>query len=328
MGGDLFKLGRLPRADYLTLEADLRSYLDQRLGDHYRLPRYYGDKPDFGDLDIVVSESAIEIDWGDFMEHTMNDLGVTQHIRTAGVFSTVWRDFQVDYFLRPEPYFLSTYHFLCYNDLGNLLGRIYRRMNLKYGERGLEYVFRRNDDGSYKSVLPVSIDMDRILGLIGLDAGPWEAGFDTLDDMYSWVTSSPWFSAAPYLDPTSPVMKRTKMRPTMQKFLSWLAENPVPDSTVSLDHRDDALPLIDAAIPEANLLDAIENERMLEARAQLVRSKFSGQIVMDLLPELSGKRLGEFIRTFKEGFDDFEAEIAAMTSEEITGALRDHHRSS
>lgn len=325
MGGDLFKLGRLPREDYLTLEAELRVYLDDRLGDQYRIPRYYGDKPDFGDLDIVVSEAAIDATWDRFMQQTIEDLGVTQHARNPAVFSTVWREFQVDYFLRPEQYFESTYNFLCYNDLGNVLGRIFRRLNLKYGERGLEYVFRRDDDGSYKQVLTVSVDMDRILELIELDSTMWHTGFDTLDAMFSWVTASPWFTADPYLDPNSPVSKRATTRPTMQKFLPWLEENPPAATQRLLEHRDDALKLIARAFPEAGLLDAIERERAREARANVVRAKFSGKVVMALFPALEGKQLGEFIRTFKESFDDVEAELADMSPEAIELALRRHH---
>lgn len=324
MGGDLFKLGRLPRDDYLALEADLRVYLDQRCGDLYRIPRYYGDKPDFGDLDIVLSDAALETTWHDFQQQTMADLGITRSISTAGVFSTVWRDFQVDYFVRGERYFESTYNFLCYNDLGNLLGRIFRRMNLKYGEQGLEYVFRRADQGSYKRVLPVGLNMERILALIDLDFATWDHGFATLEDMFEWVTGSPWFSSAPYLAPSSAVRGRSKTRPTMQKFLSWLHDNPVADASTSLADRDEALPMIDAAFPEARLLEAIAAERALEDRAGLVRSKFSGKKVMAMFPELTGKALGEFIRTFKDGFEDFEAQIAALPAESVDEAIDAH----
>ena len=31
-----------------------RHYLDERLPGQYRIPRYYGDKPDFGDMDVLV----------------------------------------------------------------------------------------------------------------------------------------------------------------------------------------------------------------------------------------------------------------------------------
>ena len=55
MGGNLFKLGRIPQAEYKVIEHELRSYLDQKFGNYYRIPRYYADKADFGDLDIVLS---------------------------------------------------------------------------------------------------------------------------------------------------------------------------------------------------------------------------------------------------------------------------------
>ena len=32
MGGNLFKLGRLPRDAYLAIEAEIRAYLDSRVG--------------------------------------------------------------------------------------------------------------------------------------------------------------------------------------------------------------------------------------------------------------------------------------------------------
>jgi len=327
MGGNLFKLGRLPRADYLALEAELRVYLDERFGDLYRIPRYYGDKPDFGDVDIVLSSAAMQADkpgWDALKQGLMDDLGITRHTSTGAVFSTVWRDFQVDYFVRDERFFLSTYRFLCYNDLGNLLGRIFRRMNLKYGERGLEYVFRRGGEGSYKKVLPVSLDMPRILALIELDYATWDAGFADLDAMYRWVVASPWFSPEPYLSPSSAMRSRAKSRPTMQKFLVWLAENPAPEGGRSLEHRGDALPMIDAAFPEAKLLEAIAGEKAREARAEKVRERFSGKRVMAMFPELRGAELGEFIRTFKDGFTDFEATIAAMTPEAVDDAVRAH----
>lgn len=49
MGGNLFNLPRLPRADYLERENELRVYLEQKLGAGFRIPRFYASKPDFGD---------------------------------------------------------------------------------------------------------------------------------------------------------------------------------------------------------------------------------------------------------------------------------------
>ena len=108
MGGNLFKLGRLPKAEYLEVENDLREYLDQKLGDLYRIPRYYRHKSDFGDVDIIVSAAAIQSTWQDLRMELIRDLGIQQHKSLGSVFSTVYQNFQVDFFYREHRYFDST----------------------------------------------------------------------------------------------------------------------------------------------------------------------------------------------------------------------------
>jgi hypothetical protein len=46
MGGKLFNRGRIDREHYLDIETDIHEYL----GDRYRIPRYYSNKPDFDDV--------------------------------------------------------------------------------------------------------------------------------------------------------------------------------------------------------------------------------------------------------------------------------------
>jgi hypothetical protein len=46
MGGKLFNLPRMPRDAYIEVEAAMRRHLDSKLPGQYRIPRYYGDKPD------------------------------------------------------------------------------------------------------------------------------------------------------------------------------------------------------------------------------------------------------------------------------------------
>ena len=78
MGGNLFNLGRRKREDYLSIEADMRAYLDQKFGDLYRIPRYYRLKPDFGDMDIVLSAKAITTTWQALKASITEDLQLKQ----------------------------------------------------------------------------------------------------------------------------------------------------------------------------------------------------------------------------------------------------------
>ncbi|MFT5687042.1 MAG: hypothetical protein ACI8RZ_007999 [Myxococcota bacterium] len=322
MGGNLYKLGRLPRTEYLAVEARLRTYLDGKLGQHYRIPRYYGSKPDFGDVDIVVSEAAITTTWDDLRDEIIADLNVTRFQSTGAVFSTVYADFQVDYFVRPARYFDITYAFLCFNDLGNLLGKIFRRMNLKYGERGLQYVFRRAD-GNYKRDIDVCLDIRRICEFLELDFAHWEAGFATLEEMYRWLIVSPWFSVEPYRDPSRTTRARVKNRPTIRRFLEWLDEESI-DKRIDYPPREDWLPRIIAAFPEAGLPEIIAEEQAREVRVAAVKARFGGKRVMLLIPGLSGQQLGEFIKTFKDGFADFEVEVSQLDPAEVDRRVLAH----
>lgn len=322
MGGSLYGLGRLPRAEYLALERRLRAYLDEKLGDHYRIPRYYGSKADFGDVDVVVSEAAIATTWHDLRAGLVADLGIERAQVSGALFSTVYQDFQVDYILRPARTFEITDAFLCFNDLGNLLGKIFKRMHLKYGENGLQYVCRRSS-GNHTRDIDVCLDFERICGFLALDFSAWQAGFATLEAMFRWLIASPWFSVAPYRSPSHSARAQGKHRPTIRRFLAWLDENHI-DQTCTYPPSEALLPRIDSAFPAANLLENIAAEQAAEARTAAVKARFGGKRVMQLIPELSGRQLGEFIQSFRAGFSDFEAEVCQLTPAEVDRRVLAH----
>lgn len=314
MGGNLFKLGRLPRNEYLEVEGEMRQYLDNKLGDFYRIPHYYGDKPDFGDLDIIVS-SAVS-NWEEKRREIIGDLGITQYKSIGHVFSTVYQNFQVDYFVIPAEHFESTYNFFCFNDLGNLLGKICRRFNLKYGEQGLAYVFRR-DDENYKKDIILTKDFAKICQFLQVDYRKWAEGFANLEEMFEWAIASPYFSVEPYLKPSKMLENRAKDRRTIQKFIEYLHEKKITKTYEYLENRDDYLLWIIENFPEADLPTKIAHEKDLEKRANLIKAKFNGKLLMQLLPQLEGKKLGEFIIEFKKSFADFEEFILENSQEEI-----------
>lgn len=314
MGGNLYKLGRIPRREYLIIENELRQYLDQKLGDYYRIPRYYGDKADFGDVDIIVSD-AVQ-DWQAIRQEILADLQITQHKAISHIFSTVYKNFQVDYFLVPDRYFEAVYNFFCFNDLGNLIGKICRRFNLKYGEYGLAYVFRR-DDENYKKDILLTTDFAKICEFLGLDYHKWKEGFANLEEMFEWAIASPYFSVKPYLNPSKTLDKRSKERRTIQKFLEYLQEKQVTKTYDYLEDRDEYIPWIAENFPAANLIEQIEQEKELERIEKQIKSKFNGKLLMQLLPDLEGKKLGEFIVEFKQSFVDFEQFVLETPQEEI-----------
>jgi hypothetical protein len=312
MGGNLYNLPRKPRSEYLEIESEMREYLTQKLEGQFRIPRFYGNKPDFGDLDIIVSSRP---DWDKVRLEIVTDLGITQTKAVGHVYSTVYRDLQTDFFTVPTQYLESTFNFMSFNDLGNFLGRICRRFSLKYGEHGLSYVYRRDDD-RYKKDLEITQDFSRICEFLKLEFAVWQDGFTSLEHLFQWVIASPYFSVAPYLQLEGSLEKRSRERTTVQKFIEYLRENKIQNCPEFLE-RHEYLPLICATFPEANLEARIEHEQELEARAVRFAEKFNGQLVMRLRPDLQGKALGDFIQSFRASESDFETFILESDPLEI-----------
>lgn len=330
MGGSLFELGRCPREDYLEIENELKEYFEKKFPPcdsqvRFRIPRYYDSKPDFGDVDILVASSALK-DKNIFSE-IANELGVTKYSRKGGL-SMVYKDkIQVDVMSTDDKYLDTTWQFLCYNDLGNLLGKHYRRFNLKYGEKGLLYVYRRNNSSGYTKEILLSQNMEKILNFLELSFAEWDAGFKTLEDMFDWVISCKYFTAAPFINLTKNTAKRAKLRTTMKRFVQYVEDNNI---TKEYDYKpkDEYLPTIMEYFSDVPLADIIRDEKLKEEREDLIRSKFSGNIVMKLIPELSGRELGQFIANFKSQYADFDSSICEMTPEEIEKKILSFHNES
>lgn len=319
MGGKLFQLPRMPRAQYLAIEADVRAYLDVKMPGRYRIPRYYGDKPDFGDMDVILAKTDT---WEDLRASILRDFGITEYKSIGHVFSTNLRALQTDFFMVPEEYLETTYTFMSFNDLGNFLGRLCRRFDLKYGERGLEYVYRRAN-GNHVAHIQVSRDFRETCRFLGLDYASFERGFGSLQEVFDWVIASPYFTVAPYLDETSSnLQKRIGDRTTVARFVAYLRDHGI-NKRPAFEDRKSYIDEVDRAFPEAHLAEKIEMERVAEARAIVIADKFNGKRVMRLLPHLEGEQLGWLIRQFKASIDDFEAWVLVTDEAEIDARLID-----
>src|SRR5512138_1084741 len=98
----------MPRADYLVRERAVRAYLDRKLGGNYRIPRFYGDKVDFGDMDVILPARP---DWHTVRAEIAADLGVTETKAVGRVFSLAYDGLQTDLFAVPPAFVDSTYNF-------------------------------------------------------------------------------------------------------------------------------------------------------------------------------------------------------------------------
>jgi len=316
------ELGRVSQAEYLEIERELVKYLEQKFRRDgkasYRIPRFYKSKPDFGDVDILLSDAVIE-DWKVLQEEIAKDLAVTQY-KTKGDLSMAYKDkIQVDVMVCKDECLDSTWQFLCYNDLGNLLGKHYRRFNLLYGEKGLFYVYRRESGGYRKDIL-LTRDMKKILGFLELSFEEWDSGFDTLEKMFDWVIACKYFTVTPFVELTTNTAKRAKLRTTMRKFVQYVQDNNI-QKNYEFQPKDTYLPMIMEYFSDVPLADLIQHEKTQEEREKAIKSKFNANIIMKRFPDLKGPKLGKFIAYVKAQYDDFDATIVDMEPEAIETAL-------
>ena len=325
MGGKLFGFERIQREEYQKIEEELRNYLNKKIGEeNYLIPRYYANKPDFGDVDILLLSEAIPR-WDILRNEIADDLKVTNAKYTHGTFSVPYlQKIQVDFIPTKREIFHSMYQFLCFNDLGNILGKIFYRYNLKYGEKGLFYVYRRKDS-NYKKDFLITTNLKEMLSFIDLSYEKWEKGFDSLEDMFDYVISSPYFTSRPFIKLSTRTGKRVKLRTTMKKFVEYIHDHSIDKEYDFNSDRSVYIPKIAAYFPDAKLEEFIELEKRSEERSAIISKKFNGKIVMDLFPELKNAPLGKFIKSFSSQFADFDSYLFDTSDEKIIEDIRSFH---
>ena len=324
MGGNLFKRGRLPKKEYLVIETKIRSYLDERFGaDSYRIPRYYGTKTDFGDVDILLSKSIMDkgSDWVTIREGIVRDLGIQESKGSGKVFSTLYMNFQVDFFLVDQEIMESQSSFMDFNDLGNFLGRIFRSFNLKYSHQGLYYIHQKSSEAPIKEFL-VSRDWEKILAFLELDYNKWKEGFYEIEEMFEWLLASPYFRSAPYRNPESRIVRTlAKQRNTTQRFVAYLEGKNIERVSALRNRSEEALiSRIEGHFPESNLSRLIAEQEQWQAKQDLVHRKFNGRLMMEWNPQLKGKELGRAMHLFRQKYSP--EKVMTMTSDEIKHAAQ------
>lgn len=302
MGGNLFKTPRIPKEQYFALVQTLTPVFVEAFGHHFKIPASYRNKADYGDMDVLVNTDQLtNKDW---RKDLIQRLALTQYKSQTRLFSTVYDNFQVDYFALNSDDFESTYNFMSYNILGNLLGRIFHKFGLKYGERGLTYPLR-NYHGNVCDEIIITKDMRRILAFLELDYQIWLNGFDNLETLFSYVIDCKYFSTLSHRKENVNNNQRKKQRKDYQIFLSYIDEHNIDKEYPFSKDKTEYIAYIDTAFPEITLADSVATHNSREALNQQVHNRFNGHTIIKLLPTIKDYQIGPFINQFKNNFADF-----------------------
>ena len=107
------------------------------------------------------------------------------------------------------------------NDAGNLCGKLFHKFGLKHGHKGLVLPLR-DGDNHFEDV-HLTFNHDDALKFVELDPEKYNAGFDSLDALFKYVASSPYYSPEFYkLENLNTIAKvRDRKRTTYNKFLEF-----------------------------------------------------------------------------------------------------------
>lgn len=331
MGGNALscKSVRLTKNDYNRVAGDCVAKLREFYpGQRVEALGSYRSKADFGDCDILVESSQ------NYDPHAAAAaLGAVEVVRNGPVTSVgvlVNPDlpfgdgnvFQVDLITMAPVEFDFALNYFGHGDTGNLLGRIAHAQGLSLRHDGLVYIFR--DDGHKFRELFLTRDYAQALQFMGYDPEVLARGFETKEDVYRYVATSPFFNRDIFLLENRNAKSRVRdsKRVMYIEFLKWCEAH--PDLTAFVYPEDKAawLPRINERFPgfKAEYDQAVQDL----SNQQAVKAKFNGEWVA-ALTGLQGKALGELMKCFKNSFESQEAQHAFVlkhSPDEIAARVR------
>lgn len=283
MGGNALAAQGAERVDKKTYN-HLKMEILNRL---YSITGYYGwveipsysSKDTFGDLDILFTNRD-----KDTFDTVLKLFGNPASFHNTDVLSFLYKNLQVDLIsMAPEDYHTAKIYY-SYNDLGNLMGKIYHKFGLKYGHRGLVMQLRDEDNSSHKfSEIIISKNPDKIFRFIGLSYSRFLQGFSTLTEIFQFVIDSPFFDPDifSFENMNNAARVRDKKRSTYNAFLEYIKDlDKIPrpkwgeDKSIYLDS-------IFSFFPEAYKTYQEELDKFKEHKSQ--QEKFNGAKVREWL---------------------------------------------
>lgn len=335
MGGLLFGTSRLPLAEFNKYRADIESIL-KFYGIEYRIPLYYRDKKDFGDLDILIKKEVPT-------ETLLNIFKNCEYFNNGGtVISFNFKDFQIDFIKIKSEDFEIANHYYSYNDLGNLIGQLAKFNHLKFGFDGLMY---NHYVGNQKvATIEISKDIDKILTFLDLDPKQFHRGFDTIEEVFDYVVKSKYFN--PYISDLEPYgysdagvalyrinkmnRERNTKRKTYQAWLEYIKKFKTGEANYKFredTNKEEAINRIDKFFPEVHLKEKIAEIDNDIAKKKEIKKKFNGNVVIKLLPDLPKEDRQFFIDAFVSSMKNFSEYITNTSQEDINKDIINFYKS-
>lgn len=261
-------------------------------GNYIQSIQAYYSKESFGDLDIIVSSEYL---LSDYIERIVKvfKLGHGDWHKNGNVLSFAYKNFQVDLIITPKEHFQTSLDYFAWNDCGNLQGRIAHKLGIKYGHRGAELIVKDKD--TQIGVINLTQNTKKIHEVLDLNHDEWEMGFETLEQMYIWISNSKYFNKEIYLLDNRNHYSRTRdnKRTTYSEFLKWCASREFSNN--------------------------YPHEVMTEKSGYNIREPYFSQVILPMFPDAS---IDYIMITYKHNDDmKFKEKFNGEVCIRLTGLL-------
>jgi hypothetical protein len=332
MGGNAFpnKCIRLKSNHFYSFEKECLEKLQSSFQNiNVSSLKSYRQKDSFGDLDIMLSSEQKYIPHFDDVGKILNSIDLVRNGPVTSYLVPVNSNnqlFQVDIIYVPPQYYESALAYFAYNDLGNLLGRIFHRMGFKLGHKGLSYVCREENNVNYKlKEISITTNWKEALEFVGYDYKRWTEGFNTLEDIFKYAVSNHLANRIIFrLDETNHQARvRDKKRKTYQQFLLWIND---PANNIKnyedISKEDLRLVWLKKAFECFPEFEKEYNQIQEEAKIKRqCKAKFNGEIISQITG-LQDKQLGKFMSAFSLSLPDKKSWIINNDYQSISAAIK------
>lgn len=325
MGGNALKnagVGRVEWHRYFEIWNKLNN--DPVMNERFelRLIPAYGEKSTFGDMDVLVCGPM-----GGLVDVIKQAFSPQEIVENGDCVSFDFMGIQVDFIKTTYEKLKFNVAYFAFNDLGNFMGRTAHRLGFKYGHDGLWYTIRDEDnkDLVVKELL-VTNDPEEAFMFLGYDYARWKRGFQTLESVFEFASSSEYFDPAQYLlsNRSYAARVRDRKRESYRKFLEWIhsrypdLEEDSPKVPVDRDYHlkraFDMFPVFPYQHTDATFAWGVEKD---------FRKNFNGATIGELMG-VEGKELGKLMRAGRDYIETYGLKewIACLTKSEFSGMVR------
>ncbi len=312
MGGNLLKTfnlpeKRIPRSEYEILCKTLLDFFSSVIIGDFKIgiAPHVRNKADFGDIDLIIGSDELKLKDNN-LQYSLKDFiekifKYTPHINDK-TFSFPYCDFQVDIKVVDLKSFDGHFAYSSWGDCSNLMGTIFKRLNLSLTHKGLvKRVHREN-------VVLLTNYLD-ICNYGGFDGEKWKAGFESQEEVFQFIYNSEFFDSKIFQlkELNSENRSRNSKRTMYMNFLDFISKMPYKEfqfKTVSEYEEEQTKQF--AALKMAK--ERLQEELSL---SKIEKSRFNGFLAQEWTG-LRGKKLGDLIKKFNSLYD-----VRLMSDEQV-----------